>query len=127
MFDLEPNEARLLLDIALMAVGQNRFETATKLLAALKAFRPHAESLAVAETVLLLSRGAPDEAIAFVEREQQPDRFPDSAMLQVFKGLALVKTGRLQEAYAALSEAAAGSDPVAAQMASDLLSEKSHA
>ncbi len=121
MFDLEPQEARLLLDIALMAVGQNRFETATKILAALKAYRPKAESLAVAETVLLLSRGALDEALAFIAREQRPDRFPGSAMLQAFKGLALLKMDRPQDARVALAGAADGDDPVAAQMAKDLL------
>ncbi len=121
MFDLEPQEARLLLDIALMAVGQNRFETATKILAALKAYRPKAESLAVAETVLLLSRGALDDALALIAREQQPDRFPESAMLKAFKGLALLKMDRSQDARVALAGAADGDDPVAARMAKDLL------
>ncbi len=122
MFDLEPQEARLLLNVALMATGQNRFETAQKMLAALKSYRPNSESLAVAETVLLLSRGATDEALAFLAREQAPERFPDSAMLKTFKGLALMKAERPQDARAVLADAAAdGTDPVAARMAKDLL------
>ncbi len=121
MFDLEPQEARLLLDVALLATGQNRFDTAMKILAALKAYRPKAESLAVAEAVLLLSRGATDEALAFIEREQRPERFPDSAMLKTFKGLALLRAERPQDARAVLAEAADASDLSAAQMAKDLL------
>ncbi len=122
MFDLEPQEARLLLDIAMMATGQNRFETASKILAALKAYRPKSESLAVAETLLLLSRGETEEAIAFAKREQESDRFPESAMLQTFRGLALLKAERLQEAKIELERAAQSNDPAAAQMARDLLS-----
>lgn len=121
MFDLESHEARLLLDIALMAVGQNRFETATKMLTVLKAFRPKSESLAVAETVLLLSRGALDDALTLIEREQRADRFPTSAMLMAFKGLALLKADRLSEARIVLTSVAQMEDPVAAQMAKDLL------
>ena len=40
MFDLTPEEARLLLNVALMATVQNRFRSAAKILAALGAFRP---------------------------------------------------------------------------------------
>ena len=39
MFELAPDEARLLLDVALMATGQNRFQSAMKILAALEPFR----------------------------------------------------------------------------------------
>ncbi len=122
MFDLEPQEARLLLDIALMATGQNRFESAGVILSALKAYRPQSESLSVAEAILLLSRGATKEALEFIEREQRPDRFPDSVMLSTFKGMALQKANRPQEARLVLTEAAAATrDPAAAQLAQELL------
>ncbi len=121
MLDLEPQEARLLLDIAMMATGQNRFETASKIIAALKAYRPKSESLTVAEAVLLLSRGETEEAIAFTESELEPERFPDSAMLQTFRGLALLKAERRQEARGVLECAARSDDPAASQMARDLL------
>ncbi len=122
MFDLEPHEARLLLDVAMMAIGQNRFETAAKMLVVLKAYRPKSEPLAIAEVLLLMSRGALEEALTFLEREEQADRFPESAMLMTFKGLALLKAGRPQEAKAVLERAAVNKqNPVAARMAKDLL------
>ncbi len=121
MFDLEPQEARLLLDIALLAVGQNRFGSAETLLSALKAYRPHSESLVVAETVLLLSRGATEEALTFIEREQRVDRFPDSAMLATFKGMALLKADCLQDACAVLKDVVTSNDPAAVQLAQELL------
>ena len=48
MFDLESEEARLLLNVALMATGQNRFQSAARILAALERFRPGEPSPAVA-------------------------------------------------------------------------------
>ena len=36
MFDITGEEARLLLNVALMATGQNRFQSAAKILAALE-------------------------------------------------------------------------------------------
>ncbi len=123
MFDLEPEEARLLLDIALLATGQNRFGSAEKILSALRGYRPQSESLSVAEAVLMLSRGDTGEALDFIDRELRPDRFPDSAMLAAFKGLALIRAERLPEARAALAAAAAAEDrdPAAAQLAKELL------
>jgi 5-methylcytosine-specific restriction protein B len=44
-FDLRPDEARLLLNVALMATGKNFFKSATKILAALEGFRPVAAEL----------------------------------------------------------------------------------
>ena len=55
MFDLESEEARLLLNVALMATGQNRFQSAAKILAALERFRPEEASVAVANAILLIS------------------------------------------------------------------------
>ena len=48
MFDLKPEEAQLLLNVALMAIGSNRFRSAAKILAALERFRPDHPSVAVA-------------------------------------------------------------------------------
>ena len=48
MFDLTGEEARLLLNVAMMATGQNRFRSAAKILAALERFRPEEASVAVA-------------------------------------------------------------------------------
>ena len=55
MFDLESEEAKLLLNVALMATGQNRFQSAAKILAALERFRPGEASVAVAKAILLIS------------------------------------------------------------------------
>ena len=51
MFDLTAEEARLLLNIALMAVGGNRFQSAAKILAVLERFRPDAPSVAPASSI----------------------------------------------------------------------------
>jgi len=55
MFDLTADEARLLLSIALMAVGGNRFVSAAKILAVLERFRPDQASVASAKAVALIS------------------------------------------------------------------------
>ena len=121
MFDLEPDEARLLLNVALMAVGRNRFRSAARILSALEGFRPNHPSLAVAKTVALMSAGDLEGAIAFVDGNALK-RFPGSAMLKAFKGLALVRLGRRPEAWETLLEATKSEDdPAAAKMAKDLL------
>jgi len=121
MFDLLPEEARLLLQIALMAVGQNRFVSAAKILRALERFRPGEPSPAVANAVLRISMLDFAGAIDYIDREALA-RFPGNPMLLAFKGMALVRLNRLSEAAPVLSEAANQSaDPVAAQLAKDLL------
>ena len=121
MFDLKPEEAQLLLNIALMAVGSNRFRSAAKILAALERFRPDHPSVAVAKTVALMSAGDFESAVGYVDGEAIR-KFPDSAMLRAFKGMALIRLGRKTEAMPVLEEAArATDDPAAAKMAGDLL------
>lgn len=121
MFDLKPEEAQLLLNIALMAVGSNRFRSAAKILAALERLRPDHPSVAVAKTVALMSAGDFESAVGYVDGEAIR-KFPDSAMLKAFKGMALIRLGRKTEAMPVLEEAArATDDPAAAKMARDLL------
>ncbi len=120
MFDLTAEEARLLLNVALMAIGRNRFKSAAKLLAALERFRPDQVSLAVAKAVALISALQFAEAVAFIDGDGLV-RFPDSAMLQAFKGMALMRMGRKEDARGPLEAAVGGNDPAAAKLAADLL------
>ena len=121
MIDLKPDEARLLLNIALMAIGGNRFRSAARILAALERFRPNHPAIAVANTVALMSAGDFESAAAFV-RGEGLRKFPDSAMLKAFLGMALIRLGRRSEALPVLRDAAqAKDDPAAAKMARDLM------
>ena len=120
-FDLESEEAKLLLNVALMATGQNRFRSAVKILAALERFRPEEASVAVANAILRISMLDFQGAVEYIDRNALP-RFPDSAMLRAFKGMALIRMDRASEARVPLEEAAGQSaDPAAAQLAKDLL------
>ena len=120
-FDLESEEAKLLLNVALMATGQNRFRSAAKILAALERFRPGEASVAVANAILRISMLDFQGAVEYIDRNALP-RFPDSAMLRAFKGMALIRMDRAPEARVPLEEAAGQSaDPAAAQLAKDLL------
>ena len=121
MFDLTPEEARLLLNVALMATGQNRFRSAAKMLAALGRFRPNEASIASANAILFVSLQDFQGAVDYLDREAIP-RFPDAAMLKAFKGMALLRMNRVAEARLPLGEAAADeADPAAAQLAKDLM------
>ena len=121
MFDLSSEEARLLLNVALMATGQNRFQSAAKILAALGRFRPAEESVASANAILFISMLDFQGAIDYIDRVALP-RFPGSAMLKAFKGMALLRMDRQSEARIPLEEAANQSaDPAAAQLAKDLM------
>ena len=120
-FDLESEEARLLLNVALMATGQNRFRSAGKILAALGRFRPGEASVAVANAILFISMMDFQGAVDYIDQYALP-RFPSSAMLKAFKGMALVRMNRMSEARIPLEEAAnQTADPAAAQLAKDLL------
>lgn len=122
MFDLKPEEARLLLDAAMMATGGNRFSSAAKILAALERFRPGNPSLASAKAVMLISMGDFQGAVDYLDRDALPQN-PDAAMLKAFKGMALLRMERIAEARVPLEEAANQSaDPAAAQLAKDMLS-----
>ena len=121
IFDLKSEEARLLLNVALMAVGQNRFQSAAKILAALGRFRPKEASVAVANAILLISMMDFQGAADYIDRDALV-RFPGSAMLKAFKGMALLRMNRNAEARISLEEAAADTaDPAAAQLAKDLM------
>ena len=121
MFDLESEEAKLLLNVALMATGQNRFQSAAKILAALERFRPGEASVAVAKAILLISMMDFQGAVDYIDRDALP-RFPSSAMLKAFKGMALIRINRITEAMIPLGEAAVDTaDPAAAQLAKDLM------
>jgi len=121
MFDISGEEARLLLNVALMATGQNRFHSAAKILTALERFRPGEASVAVANAILFISMLDFKGAVDYIDRNALV-RFPDSAMLKAFKGMALLRMERPAEARGPLEEAANQSaDQAAAQLAKDLL------
>ena len=121
MFDLTPEEARLLLNVALMATGQNRFQTAAKILAVLGRFRPEEASVAAANAILFISMLDFQGAVDYLDYYAIP-RFPGAAMLKAFKGMALLRMERVAEARIPLEEAAnQTADPAAAQLAKDLL------
>ena len=121
MFDLSGEEARLLLNVALMATGQNRFRSAAKILAALGRFRPKEAAVASANAILFISMLDFKGAVDYLDREAIP-RFPDAPMLKAFKGMALLRMLRPAEARIPLEEAANQSaDPAAAQLAKDLI------
>ena len=121
MFDITPEEARLLLDVALMATGGNRFKSAEAILSALEEYRPGSEQLAVARMILAISRGDMEGALEFADRKVLPEH-PGSAMIKVFKGMALLRLGRTVEAADPINEAAAQTDdPAAAQLSKDMM------
>ena len=121
MFDLAPEEARLLLNVALLATGRNRFQSAAKILAALERFRPGEPSIPAAYAILFISMRDFQGAVDYLDRDALP-RFPGAPMLQAFKGMALLRMNRVSEAreplLAAVSQTA---DPAAANLAKDLL------
>ncbi|MBR5457564.1 MAG: hypothetical protein IKV56_02250 [Kiritimatiellae bacterium] len=124
MFDINSSEARLLLEIALMATNLGRFSSAAKILAALEVFRPAHASLAVAKAMLMMSMGDMIEAVEYIDREALPVN-PGSAMLMVFKGMALLKCGRDADALRPLEEASKSeADEAAAKMAKDLINDR---
>ena len=122
MFDLSADEARLLLNIALMAVGRNRFNSAARILAALERFRSGSPELAVSKAIALLSALKYAECLDFLEREALR-RFPDNPMLLAFKGMALIRLGRISDSHEVLGKVCERkeADPAAAQLAEDLM------
>ena len=124
MFVLAPEEARLLLDVALLATGRNRFQSAAKILAALERFRPAEPSVPAATAILFISMRDFKGAVDYLDRDALP-RFPGAPMLLAFKGMALLRMGLLSEAQAPLLAAAnQAADPAAANLAKDLLTWK---
>lgn len=121
MFDLTAEEARLLLNVALMATGANRFRSAAKILAALEAFCPDSPSVAVSKAILLISAQKFDLCIDFIDGEALR-RYPGNAMLLAFKGMALKRLGRDMDAQEPLLMASEqNEDPAAAQLAKGLM------
>lgn len=121
MFDITSGEARLLLDIALMATGRNRFKSAETILSTLEEFRPCSEQLAVARMILAISKGELQEAVDFADRKGLVDH-PGSAMIKAFKGMALLRLERIADAMGVIAQAAAqAEDPVAARLAKDMM------
>ena len=124
MFDLSPEEARLLLNVALLATGRNRFQSAAKILAALERFRPEEPSIPAASAILYISMRDFKGAVEYLDRNALP-RFPGAPMLLAFKGMALLRMGRVAEAQEQLRTAAnQAADPAAANLAKDLLTWK---
>ena len=124
MFDLAPEEARLLLDVALLATGRNRFQSAAKILAALERFRPGEPSIPAANAVLFISMRDFQGAVDYLDRDALP-RFPGALMLLAFKGMALLRMGLVSEAREPLLAATnQTADPAAANLAKDLLTWK---
>ena len=121
MFKLEPHEARLLLNIAMIAIGRNRFQSAETILAALERFRPNDIALATARAVMLMSARDFAGAVEFIDRVGLASH-PDSAMLLAFKGMAYLRMDQPAKAVEPLRQAASQTaDLAAAQLARDLL------
>lgn len=121
MFDLTAEEARLLLSVALMATGSNRFVSAARILAVLDRFRPNQASVASAKAVALMSAQRFDEAAEYIDKEALV-RFPGNPMLLAFKGLALIRLGDREGSRMPLEEAASQKEDAAArQLAVDML------
>ena len=121
MFDITSGEARLLLDIALMATGRNRFKSAETILAALDEFRPGSDQLAVARMIRAISKGDLQGAVDFADGRRFAGQ-PVSPMVEAFKGMALLRLERTVEAMKTIEEVAAQTeDPVAARLAKDMM------
>lgn len=121
MFDIAPDEARLLLVVALMATGRNRFKSAETILSALEEYRPESEQLSVARMILAISKGDMEGALEFADRTALP-KHPDSAMVKAFKAMALLRLDRRIEAADLVKEVASQTDdPAAAQLAKDMM------
>ena len=112
MFDLSTEEAQLLLETGLMAIGQNRFKSAMKILVALEQYRPGHVSLDVAKVILCLSQFQGKIALEFLDNEALP-RHPDSRMLKAFRCMALIQLQRGEEARPVLWELQNGDDNAA--------------
>lgn len=121
MFDLSSDEARLLLNVALMATGQNRFQSAAKIIAVLERFRPESESVKVAKAILMISMQDFALALEYID-EIALIAHPESGMLKAFRGMALIRLGRKSDAEGCLMEAAECNDEAAANLAKGLLS-----
>ena len=123
MFDLTAEEARLLLNVAMMATGGNRFQSAARILAALERFRPASPQVATGKAIALISAQRFAECVDYVENEALR-KFPNEPMLFAFEGMALFRMGRKTDAREPLEKAVRqSSDAAAAQLAAGILAE----
>ena len=123
MFDLTAEEARLLLNVAMMATGGNRFQSAAKIFAALERFRPDSPQVAAGKAIALVSAQQFGACVEYLDGEALR-KFPDDPMLLAFKGMALMRMKRTVDARDPLERAAAQTaDPAAAQLASGMLAD----
>ncbi len=118
--ELTKDELQLLLEVALMAVGQNHFVSAAAILDALEGYRPGHESLDVARAVMLLSQRHSREALDFIT-DQALERHPGNGLLEAFRGVALIQLGRNEEARPILQNLLASDDVNAAGIAQGML------
>lgn len=119
--DLFPEEAQLLLRLALVAIGRRRFVAADRLLTALEGIRPGAEPLLVARVVAAFGQQAFGQARALLEVAANRHRGL-SPWCQLFYGIALAKTGegvRARQQWQAVI--ARGEPDLAVRFARDLL------
>ena len=121
-FDFTADEGRLLLNIALMAVGRNRFRSAAQILAALERYRPDSPQIAVSKAIALMSACAYAEGLEFMENVALR-KFPGNPMILAFKGMALIRLDRRDEAREALREAAGQEKDDAARRLAEKLME----
>ena len=103
MVDLRSDEARVLLDVAVLAIGHGFCSGAAEIISALESVRPGNEQLAVARMVLMLNTHEYEMAVEFADSEGKRRR-EDSGLIKVFKGLALLRLGRSDDARRCLSE-----------------------
>ena len=118
--ELQADEARLLLNAAMLAAGWNRFGIAEGILSALERFRPGAEALDVARVVILLNRRQFADAVLFID-SQGLKRHPASGMLTALRGLALIHQGKRKAAIGCLKSASESGDSAAADIAKGLM------
>ena len=123
MFDLTAEEARLLLNVAMMATGANRFQSAAKIFAALERFRPSSPQVAAGKAIALISAQQFDVCVDYLDGEALR-KFSGDPMLLAFKGMALFRMNRTVEAREPLEQAASQkADPAAANLAVGMLAD----
>ena len=76
--------------------------------------------MGTAKAILMISIGEFELAVDYIDREALV-KWPDSAMLRAFRGMALIRMGRRDAARDCLVEAARSSDEAAANLAKGLL------
>ena len=76
--------------------------------------------MATAKVILMISLGEFEMAVDYIDREALV-KWPNSAMLRAFRGMALIRMGRKDEARGCLVEAAQSEDEAAANLARGLM------